>query len=478
VVQEAIPPKPRVKWVGLAKAVALLACVAFVGWPQLHASFAAADRYRTQVEPDYEVVKTWLNAGECARNTGAWAAVCKNGRPAPLIADDPGHALMLGLWARWADRPLTFVDVARLNLTINAAGLLVLAATALAVGAFWTALVLLVLGPYAYLEWFAMSQHWSFIGLASMQVLLPLGLIAYARELLPRWASLALVGAGLLTLAFASLVREAIASMTLVLLVSFTLWLAPSLWRRGRRTKVAGLALVVLLSVFSWHAARITVAARDAVFDIDAPQAVATHGIAHNLYLGLGAVENSFGLTWDDARAMEAARGVSPEVGYYSREYFQIMWRLYFDNWRKDPLEVIRIYFVKLWKMLSQQLLDFIPALWLFLPAVVAIHWLANGGGLSSGGKADDLRLALGVVALSFIGLFVLQGVLASTSQFFSMPMEAFLMVLTGIALDDLAAGWRAVFSSAQIRALSAAAPSIGLEALIPVAVVVSPLWR
>lgn len=79
-------------------------------------------------EADWGATNVWLQSAECARKTGAWLVICDGDRLLPIahyaLADDPGHAFLLGLKAKLRDRSMSLIDVARLNIWINFLGAL------------------------------------------------------------------------------------------------------------------------------------------------------------------------------------------------------------------------------------------------------------------------------------------------------------------------------------------------------------------
>lgn len=428
-------------WLLALQAVGVIACIGLVLWPQLKSSFEASNRYRAAAASDWNATNVWLKSAECARETGAWLVVCDQGKLVPIsdraLADDPGHALILAWWARVANRTITVIDVAHLNLTINLVGLLVLAATLLFLRAYVPAVVLLLFGPYVFLEWFGTSPHWALIGLSAMQPLLPLGLVARWRRWVSPASSLCLILIGILALAFASLVREAIAQMTLVVTLGTLVWIAAATWRRDRR--LAGMIVVAMATLLASQTARLTVSLRDMIYHVEPAGLVVTHGMSHTLYIGLGVVENKFGIRYDDAVGKEAAAKEAPHVTYLSRDYFRVMWSLYFARWSDDPLEVSRIYFKKLWLILCDRIPDFFPPVWLFLALAMPIHWLANNRVASRGTPSRDKRLAVNLLSLSFVGLFVVQAILSQPNRFYAAPIGAFTIVMAGVAIENLA---------------------------------------
>lgn len=423
------------------QALGLLACIGLVLWPQLEWSFEAATRYRGDEASDWKATNVWLESAECARESGAWLVICDQGKLIPIsdraLADDPGHALVLALWALAADRSILVIDVAHLNLVINLVGLLLLAGLLMVLGSYVSAIVLLLFGPYVFLEWFGTSPHWAFIGLTAMQPILPLALIARWRRWVPPVAGTGLILLGVITLAFASLVREAIAQMTLVVTLGTLAWIAVA--SRADKRRVASLLVLALVTVLASQAARLTVAVRDRVHPVEPAELVATHGLAHTLYIGLGTVPNKFGIRYDDAVGREAAARVAPDVKYLSKDYFRLMWSLYFARWADDPVEVMRIYMEKSWSILRNRIPDYFPPPWLFLPLVLAVHYVSNGRAASCGTMACDKRLAINLVCLSFVALFFAQAVLAYPTRFYAAPIGAFMIVMLGVALENLA---------------------------------------
>lgn len=432
-------------FVRVLQGLVVLASVLLVGLPQLQSSFESSRRYAGVSEADMESVNNALEVARCARTTGMWLVrTCENGRLVPFGMDDPGQPLLLSLWARLAHRDATVMDAARLNLVINAAGLAILAITLMSLGAFATAVVVLVLGPYVFLEWFGLSHHWALLGTASMMVVLPLGLISRARN----WPSpavwRALLVVGLLCLVFAALLREAVAAMGLLITICAAAWSM----RHGPRDprRLAGTLVIVALAVLAFQSSRLAASARDWAYSLDSSQLPATHGMSHTLYIGLGGVENKFGIKYLDAVGSDAAAAAVPGTVYGTSDYFRVIRSLYFQKWRDDPGEVARIYVEKLKLLLSDSILASAPPLALLIVLVIAIQWMTRRSRWAGAGDPKaDARLAINLVALGFVGLLVAQAVLATPSLLYNLPLGPFILILAGIALENLAAwtlGW------------------------------------
>src|SRR4029453_10140462 len=105
--------------------------------------------------------------------------------------------------------------------------------------------------------------------------------------------------------------------------------------RRPTVPRCAGFALVLGLALAAVATPRAVVAARDAAFDMQPAKMVATHGLSHTLFLGLGFVENKWGIQYDDDYGEE----VAAKAGFVwcSPEYFRLMWKLYLERWAEDP---------------------------------------------------------------------------------------------------------------------------------------------
>jgi len=421
--------------------VAAVLCVLAIGYPEARLAFDKAEPYRTATKAEWGATDVWLKSAACARQSGAWLALCENGKLLPVseeaIADDPGHAFLLGLWARLAGRDATLLDTARLNIGLNLLGLAMLAAVVFALGAYWTAIVLLALGPVVFIGWMTTAPHWSFIGIASLQAVLPLALAGAASGNLARRSAAVFTVIGLLGVCLGALVRQHIAIMGLLVSLSTLAVIAVGQLRRGGRT--GSLLLVAVLTVVAVGTPRWVLMARDALFPIEAGHLIAEHGTSHILYIGLGAVENRWGLRYDDKLGVEAAAKVAPDVVPYSPAYFRVMWGVYFDRVMEDPAEVARIYYEKAKALLTDRILDSAPPLWISLLIAFAAQLLASRD-RPPGQRLPDRRLIITLVSCAFIGLFVLQGVLAHPMRIYAAPIGAFLLLLLGTTTSNAAA--------------------------------------
>ena len=414
-----------------------LACALLLVFSQFKHTYDAVERYGylTDIMPsDWRATNVWLAAADCALERGVWLAVCDQGKLVPMseraIADDPGHALILGFWAIAKQSHATLVDVARLNTLVDTVGLVVLAGLLFALRAYVTSIALLWLGPAQYLSWMGTSPHWAYIGLVSLAAVLPLALVAREMSLLSRRAANLWIAAGVVSLALATLMREAIGLMGLMVTAAAIAVLLV------RRHHLLPLLLVGAIAILAFTTPRWVVMARDAMFDMQPAQRLATHGLSHTLYLGLGFVENRWGIRYDD----DHGEAIADKAGvvFCSPEYFQLMSKLYLERWLEDPAEVARIYVEKAWIMLGRPTLFPGPPFWVVL--TVALLHLLLATALGAWRRLDFLQgLAIESVALAFAGLFLAQAMAALPSHNYVWPVNAFVLVLLGVIVEFFA---------------------------------------
>ena len=390
--------------------------------------------YADLMPSDWKATNVWLAAADCALERGVWLAVCEQGKLVPMseraIADDPGHALLLGLWSMATRRHADLIDVARLNTLTDAIGLVTLAGLLFALRAYIASIVLLWKGPIEYLGWMGTSPHWAYVGLVSLAAVLPMALAAREMGLLSRRAANLWIAAGIVFLALATLMRESIGMMGLMVTAAVVIVLLV------RRFRPAPVLLVGMLAVLAFTTPRWVVMARDAAFEMQKAERLATHGLSHTLYLGLGFVENKWGIRYDDDYGEEIAAKAG--IVWCSPEYFRLMWQLYLGRWAEDPVEVGRIYLEKAWMLLGTPTLYPGPPFGIVL-AIALIHLLAATA--FGAWQRLDFRQGLVIegVAVAFAGLFLAQAMAALPSHSYAMPVNAFVLVLFGVIVEFFA---------------------------------------
>jgi hypothetical protein len=421
------------------KAVVFLMCLAIFGGPAFLGALRAADRYAHIEKSDWVVTNVWLKSAECARQTGAWLALCEGDKLIPIneqaLADDPGHAFILDVYASLTGRSVDLVDVTRLNAFINAAGFVAVAAFLAACRAYAALLVFLILGPFEYLGgWTHDAPHWSFVGATSLAAILPLAVLARHRSWLSPPSANAFLALGLLGLGAAALIREAVGLMALVITAAVIAGLFIWKGRLGqRRINLVVLAGLVLLA---WSTPRWVILARDWSFAMEPPTLVQSHGLSHSLYIYLIAAKKGAAYASIDTDGEEAARAADPGIVFYSPEYYRLMWRLYIRLVLDDPEAALRVYLAKGAVILGDSLLEPAPPLWLSILAAagfVLFTW-------PQWPKLDfDQGRFIMIVCLAFVALFVAQGILTFPSRLYAFPAGRLLLVLLACAVEFVA---------------------------------------
>jgi hypothetical protein len=277
------------------------------------------------------------------------------------------------------------------------------------------------------------SPHWSYIGLVSMSAVLPIALATRDLGLLSRRAGNLWIAAGLLFLGLATLARESMGIMGL--LVSFGVLALLVVRRPHRRHRIQPLLLAGVLALAAFTTPKWVVVARDAAFDMQPAQRLATHGLSHTLYLGLGFVENKWGIRYDDDYGEAIANKADPPVVFGSPDYFRLMGKLYLARWAEDPLEVARIYADKAWSLLAVPTLYPGPPFGIVL--LIGLLHLAAATAVGAWGRIGFPQgFVIEGVALAFLGLFLAQAMVALPSQTYAMPANAFVLVLLGAIVE------------------------------------------
>jgi hypothetical protein len=419
------------------RGLAFFLFAALLVWGQFQRTYTESERYGHYADlmrSEWKATNVWLDAADCALERGVWLAVCEQGKLVPIseraIADDPGHALLLGLWAMATRRHADLVDVARLNTLADTLGLLTLAGLLFALRAYIASIVLLWKGPIEYLGWMGTSPHWAYVGLVSLAGVLPMALAAREMGLLSRRAANLWIAAGIVFLGVATLMRESVGMMGLMVTAAVTIVLL------ARRFRPAPVLLVGLLALLAFTTPRWVVMARDAAFDMQKADRLATHGLSHTLYLGLGFVENKWGIRYDDDYGEEIADKAG--IVWCSPEYFRLMWQLYLGRWAEDPAEVVRIYLAKAWMLLGTPTLYPGPPFGIVL-AIGLVHFLAATA-FGAWRRLDFTQgLVIEGVAVAFAGLFTAQAMAALPSHNYAMPVNAFVLVLFGVIVEFFA---------------------------------------
>jgi hypothetical protein len=173
--------------------------------------------------------------------------------------------------------------------------------------------------------------------------------------------------------------------------------------------------------------------ARDAVLDLPPPKMEERHGAWHNLYIGLGAVPNPFGIEWLDANGKQAVEKIDPNIEYLSAKYYATLRREYFRILWDHPLEVASVYYRKLMITLNTPLFRFLDVKWSLLG--ICILLIASRWGVKSPWRASDTAV---IVSLIFASFFIGQSTLLHYDMQYLFPIYLFVLVGAGAAIESM----------------------------------------
>jgi hypothetical protein len=192
--------------------------------------------------------------------------------------------------------------------------------------------------------------------------------------------------------------------------------------------------MTAMIAVLALSTPRWVVAARDAALPMQPAARLATHGLSHTLYLGLGVIENKWGIRYDDLYGAATAAAIDPAIVFGSPEYFSLMGHLYLARWLDDPIEVMRIYLEKAWLLLSAQTMSGPPFGVYLLLGIVHLLLATWAGAWPRIGFLQGLVIE--AVSLSYLLLFLAQAMVAMPSQTYAMPANAFIVLTLGVLAE------------------------------------------
>ncbi len=308
--------------------------------------------FSTQSLAAYPRTNYWIDAANCARQTGRYLVVCEAGgieKPVEdvSLADDRGHTLLLSVVAVVFKTEPTLELLRRLNIAINLIGFLILSTLLIRTVGWRSGVFTAVLGAYWIGGRSGPDVDASYIGIAAMSAA---SLVLAARPL-----SFLSVSAIALLIAFTALIRQPIglgAALSLILVATASMVLTRNT-AGMTRSAIGRMALLFLIAFAAIKAPLAPTAIRNSVLGT-APTGVSAHGLSHNLFLGLGGfVDNKWGIVWDDSYAQKIMKQLQPDIEYCSDEYFSAIGNLYWKYVSEDPLEAARVYVVKTLRTIS-----------------------------------------------------------------------------------------------------------------------------
>jgi len=150
----------------------------------------------------------------------------------------------------------------------------------------------------------------------------------------------------------------------------------------------------------------------------------AGHGISHTLYVGLGVVDNPWGIEWNDLNGEEAVKRYDSNIPYISPEYFKVIQKLYLNIIKGHPIEVAKIYWEKL--KLYGQLPHFSKYIPVMLLVLILLYFFQRG----------LITFDLALVGSLFMGLYILQGVLAHPLHYNANSMLLCFVIIVGAFIE------------------------------------------
>lgn len=374
----------------------------------------------------------WVKSADCARTTKAILAVCQGDVLLPIAdvsaGDDPGPPLVLDVYAALSGAAVTETGVSRVNTILNYVGIASLAGLLFRLQLPFLSCLVLIVGAVIANKLHSLGPHPGHLGVACLVALLPLAILGVPSTGPSRANWWLWMIAGLLGLVVGMVFREAIGLMgvvTALLALGVSYFCSLMKMRRAglAHLVVAGATILTILAPYS------ILRARDAVLDIAPSTRMEQHGAWHNLYIGLGVVENPFGIVWNDDDGIRAVREVNPTTVYLSAEYYSILKRKYFEIVLHHPIEVAAIYLKKAKQALVTYNMRYllIVVSGLFAWARLALARLSPGWS-----SYDAVFSVSGVFVATFLG----QAVLFHYAELYLFPVKIFLLLLFGVVVE------------------------------------------
>lgn len=391
-------------------------------------------------------IKHWLKSVKCYRDTGMWLAFHMNdvsdiyegkyerksefadfslGNP----ADDPGHAFLLTLKAKIQARDMQYADVAELNMYIKLVGGITLLTLIFSMRLYFLFFLLLIFIQKSFFKGIWTDHHVTYIGVTALAMILPLVVIGSHTRFLESKRAFYFGLVGTISLGLATLIRGAIGMMGLIVtgyVVAEVLWMQRKELKRATFT-----LLLALFAFFAAGAAHWVFMIRDQVSPVEISKFMQEkslfntgHGTSHTLYVGLGVVKNPWGIEWNDLCGKEAVNRYDSNISYISPEYFNAIQKLYLNIIKDHPIEVTKVYWEKL--KLHWQLPYFSKYMPLMLLMLLLLYFFQR--------RLITFHLAL--VGFLFMGLYILQGVLAHPLQYNANSMLLCFVIIVGAFIE------------------------------------------
>lgn len=407
--------------------------------------------FADEPQPGEWAPRKWLESAECARITGKIMVICDSGGIEALAnhdpGDDPGHALVLDVYSAITGKSVSPSDILLLNNVINGSGMLLLAALLLVLRLPLASLTVIGFGIYIVAHYQDMAPHPAQLGLACLAAIFPIALLGLPLSRARRRTLLLWLLTGLASLAAVSFFRQSLALMGL--LASLTAICARFAFFNRSKRQAIGMILGLLLAYQSTAA---LFAIRNYAYALPPAEGSERHGPWHSLYIGLGVVDNPFGIVWVDENAFDRALKVSPGIRIVGNEYFAVLRGEYLSIVAAHPVEVATIYYKKLKNTLALALPEFPAGLNIFDLLVV----IGLGAVLLIALRRPPTPASMTFfISIVFIGLFLVQSAMIHYRMQYLFPIQIFIALALATLVEMLRAmlaGQRPVASTIAVK--------------------------
>ncbi|NGX50426.1 MAG: hypothetical protein K1060chlam2_00272 [Chlamydiae bacterium] len=180
----------------------------------------------------------------------------------------------------------------------------------------------------------------------AISVTVPLFVLIKKRPPKSQWIWVGLLAFSGIVVGYSNFVRQYAGTTALIFMV---LWILFDLTLK-KRTRALYIVLLFLFSSIPFFHGKNLVENRNAFFEQNRPSGhyqPAPFPTWHLFYIGLGYLENDYGLYREDGCAKERVKSIAPEVIYLSAEYNQILRGEYLLLLKTIPWFVLKTYLVK-----------------------------------------------------------------------------------------------------------------------------------
>ena len=288
-----------------------------------------------------------------AAMTGPFLAYLKDGKAVPvedMTALDRGQTLLGNLHTYISGRTVKIDDIYKHNLTINFLGVALISVTLFLLGWKLSAIgvVLVTLadgftGPFPSADTMGIFHGLAGLGISSI-LFCWLACLKLRKSIMSALPFLLL---SFFCLTWTILMREPIGKLTFVVqLVSILIFFLRS--KRLRQFNLKHLLLITLVTLAPLKALDTILMTRNILYNMSSENVFhKSHGLGHNLYIGLGTNKNPWGLKYDDNMGRKLLEDQNSPIKFASSEYYTLVLNEYVRLIKSSPKLVTLIYFKK-----------------------------------------------------------------------------------------------------------------------------------